>query len=29
MSLGKAGIKRLIAQQKKTLGLRALPKSWG
>ncbi len=29
LSLGKAGIKRLIAQQKKTLGLRALPKSWG
>jgi ribonuclease PH len=28
LTLGKAGIKRLIAQQKKTLGLRALPKSW-
>ncbi len=28
MALGKAGIQKLIAQQKRTLGLRALPKAW-
>ena len=28
MELGKAGIRKLIAQQKRTLGLRALPKAW-
>jgi ribonuclease PH len=28
LALGKSGIRRLVALQKKTLGLRALPKSW-
>ena len=28
MELGKAGIRKLIAQQKRTLGLRAIPKAW-
>ncbi len=28
MELGKKGIRKLIAQQKRTLGLRALPKAW-
>ena len=28
MTLGKVGIKKLVAQQKRSLGLKALPKSW-
>lgn len=28
LSLGKAGIKRLVACQKKTLGIRGIPKTW-
>ena len=28
MDLGKQGIRKLITQQKRTLGLRALPKAW-
>ncbi len=28
MALGKAGIKKLVAQQKRVLGLRAIPKTW-
>jgi len=28
MDLGKAGIRKLISQQKRTLGLRTLPKAW-
>ena len=27
--LGKTGIKRLVAQQKKVLGIRSIPKTWG
>ncbi len=28
MTLGKAGIRKLVAQQKRVLGLRAIPKAW-
>ena len=28
LALGKAGIRRLIAQQRKILGIRSIPKTW-